>query len=153
MQQFIIMKKTIYEVEKTCPFLEKGRKLNLNNYLRGSYLIVILWIIASLCIFGKEFRDFLNHKVDGPQMSQFSRNWHCYGWPKVGDRKYPCQDGAWYVFEFGIVITNTFLVVLLLVGMIKRKYMMMVPWIIFRIVIILVSSFCFPPLSLLTLLF
>ena len=79
MQQFIIMKKTIYEVEKTCTFLEKGRKLNLNNYLRGSYLIVILWIIASLCIFGKEFRDFLDHKVDGTQKSQFSRNWHCYG--------------------------------------------------------------------------
>ena len=92
-QQFIIMKKPFYEVEKMCTFLEKGRKLNLNNYLRGSYLIVILWIIASLCIFGKEFKDFLNHKVDGPQMSQFSRNWHCYGWPKVGDRKYPCQVG------------------------------------------------------------
>ena len=144
MQEFIIMKAPFYEVEKTCTFLEKGRKPNLNNYLRGSYFMVILWIVASLCIFGKEFSDFLNHKVDGPQKSEFSRNWHCYGWPKGGDRKYPCQDGAWYVFEFTIVITNTFLVVLLLFGMIKRKYMLMVPWIILRLVTILVSSLCFP---------
>ena len=106
--------------------------------------MVVLWIFASLCILGNEFSDFLDHKVDGND--EFSRYWECYGWPERGIRKYPCQDGAWYVLEFTIVITNTFLVVLLVVGMIKRYYMLMVPWIIFRFATILVSSSSVHPL-------
>ena len=138
------MKATYHEVEKRGTFLEKGWKPNLNNYLRGAYLMVVLWIFASLYIFGNEFSDFLDHKVDGND--QFSRYWACYGWPQRGIRKYPCQDSSWYVLEFTIVITNTFLVVLLVVGMIKRKYMLMVPWIIFRFATILVSSSSVHPL-------
>ena len=138
------MKATFYEVEKRDTFLERGWKPNLNNYLRGAYLMVVLWIFASLCILGNEFSDFLDHKVDGND--EFSRYWECYGWPQRGIRKYPCQDGAWYVLEFTIVITNTFLVVLLVVGMIKRYYMLMVPWIIFRFATILVSSSSVHPL-------
>ena len=142
-QQFVIMKTTFYEVEKRGTFLKKGWKPNFNNYLRGAYLMVVLWIFASLYILGNEFSDFLHHKVDGWN-DETSRYWECYGWPQRGIRKYPCQDGAWYVLEFTIVITNTFLVVLLVVGMVKREYILMVPWIMFRFAIILVSPSVHP---------
>ena len=99
--------------------------------------MVVLWIFASLCILGNEFSDFLDHKVDGNE--EDSRYWKCYGWPDRGIRRYPCQDSAWYVLEFTIVITNTFLVVLLVAGIVKRMYLLMVPWIIFRFATILVS--------------
>ena len=107
--------------------------------------MVVLWIFASLCILGNEFSDFLDHKVDGSD--EFSRYWECSGWPERGIRKYPCQDSAWYVLEFTIVIANTFLVVLLVVGMITRKYLLLVPWMIFRFFCIMVSSSLIPKFS------
>ena len=129
-QQFVIMKKPFHGVEKT---LEEGWKMNLNNCLKiSSYFMVFVWLIASYIILLFEFGEILDHDIGS------SPNWHCAVWPLVGS-KLKCLNITSYAIELSTATINSILLVLLAVGMLKRKYMFMMPWIIFRFTTMLVS--------------
>ena len=134
--------------------------MNLNNCLKiSSYLMITFWLIACLVILGYEFHEAINHKSDDlspnkqnllpnkhellPNLHELSPHWQCAVWPKKTTENYPCLDSFWYVLELTTVIVNSVLLSLLIVGMIKRKYMLMVPWIIFKFLTMLVSSSAF----------
>ena len=128
------MKKPFHGVEKT---LEEGWKMNLNNFLKlSSYFMVFIWLIASCAILVFEFGEILDHDV-GHDVGQ-SPNWHCAVWPLVGS-KLKCLDISWYAIELTTAIMNSIFLVLLTIGMVKRKYILMMPWIIFRFTSMLVS--------------
>ena len=128
------MKRPFHGVEKNYP---RG-KLTLNIFLRiSSYYMASFWLIASLGILGYESGDFLSNHDNS------STNWYCAVWPKRGTMKYPCLEISWYVLELTTTVINSVLLVLVIVGMVKRKYLLMVPWIIFQFTTMLVSSSAF----------
>ena len=128
------MKRPFVGVEKNYP---RG-KLTLNIFLRiSSYYMASFWLIASLGILGYESGDFLSNHDNS------STNWYCAVWPKRGTMKYPCLEISWYVLELTTTVINSVLLVLVTVGMVKRKYLLMVPWIIFQFTTMLVSSSAF----------
>ena len=128
------MKRPFHGVEKNYP---RG-KLTLNIFLRiSSYYMASFWLIASLGILGYESGDFLSNHDNS------STNWYCAVWPKRGTMKYPCLEISWYVLELTTTVINSVLLVLVTVGMVKRKYLLMVPWIIFQFTTMLVSSSAF----------
>ena len=107
--------------------------MNLNNFLKiSSYFMVFFWLIASYTIILFEFGEILDRDVG------LSPNWYCAVWPLVGS-KLKCLDISWYAIELTSAIINSIFLVLLTVGMVKRKYMLMMPWIIFRFTSMLVS--------------
>ena len=129
------MKKPFHGVEKT---LEEGWKMNLNNFLKvSSYFTVFFWFIASYTILLFEFGEILDHDVADPNVVLYP-NWYCAVWPLVGSKQ-KCLDISWYAFELTSAIINCIFLVLLIVGMVKRKYILMMPWIIFRFTSMLVS--------------
>ena len=124
------MKKPFHGVEKT---LEEGWKMNLNNFLKiSSYFMVFIWLIASYIILLFEFGEILDHDIGS------SPDWHCAVWPLVGSNL-KCLDISWYAVELTSAIINSIFLVLLTVGMVKRKYILMMPWIMFRFTSMLVS--------------
>ena len=107
--------------------------MNLNNFLKiSSYFMVFIWLIASYIILLFEFGEILDHDIGS------SPDWHCAVWPLVGS-KLKCLDISWYAIELTSAIINSIFLVLLIVGMVKRKYILMMPWIIFRFTSMLVS--------------
>ena len=126
------MKKPFHGVEKT---LEEGWKMNLNNCLKiSSYFMVFFWLIASFCILVFEFGEMVDQEYD----DRLPPNWHCAVWPLVGS-ELKCLNITRYAIELSTATINSILLVLLAVGMLKRKYMFMMPWIIFRFTTMLVS--------------
>ena len=92
--------------------------VNLNNCLKvGSYFMLMVTILQSCVILGYEVDDIISE----------NENWHR-----------DIRQG--YALVIKRLILTPPLVVLLVVGMMKRIYMLMVPWIIFRFATILVSS-------------
>ena len=126
------MKKTFLGVEKTPKQI--FWKKNLNNCLKsGSYVMLIVTILQSFIILGYEVDDIINE----------NENWHCDIWP----RELPCLSRQGYALAIKRLILTPPLVVLLAVGMIKRKYLLMVPWMIFRFFCLMVSSSLIPKIS------
>ena len=112
--------------------------MNLNNFLKVSaYFMVFFWFIASYTILLFEFGEILDHDVADPDVVLYP-NWYCAVWPLVGSKQ-KCLDISWYAFELTSAIINCIFLVLLILGMVKRKYILMVPWIIFRFTSMLVS--------------
>ena len=109
-------------------------KVNLNNCLKiGSYFMLIVTILQSFVILGYEVDDIINE----------NKNWHCDIWP----RELPCLSRQGYALAIKRLILTPPVVVLLVVGMITRKYLLMVPWIIFRFFFLMVSSSLIPKFS------
>ena len=120
------MKKTFLQVCKKHP--EDVLKPNLNNCLKiGSFIMLFIHLLQGFTILG--------YKVD--EILSDNENWHCNIWPRDSDL--PCLSKKKYALAFIRLILNTHLIVLLAVGMITRKSMLMVPWLIFRFIDMMVS--------------
>ena len=99
--------------------------VNLNNCLKvGSYFMLMVTILQSCVILGYEVDDIISE----------NENWHR-----------DIRQG--YALVIKRLILTPPLVVLLVVGMITRKYLLLVPWMIFRFFCIMVSSSLVPKFS------
>ena len=109
-------------------------KVNLNNCLKiGSHFMLIVTILQSFIILGYEVDDIINE----------NKNWHC----DILPRELPCLSRQGYALAIKRLILTPPVVVLLVVGMITRKYLLLVPWMIFRFFCIMVSSSLVPKFS------